>query len=166
MLIIVSQTMIIISVVVGVLTAPVNFIVDFLCVDVLSAPMPVYDATARRSSVAQRAVAMGRRASAAVMAVSDAAISKLKLRRDLSTTRMKIPRGTMDAHLQLQSVAFQPNDVLETRDRKRATLIRSVSKIAPSQVDDPSYDEFLIEFREQRSVLSSVVVQDYDSSWR
>lgn len=122
---------------VALLTAPVNLIVDFLFVEVISAP--TVQSLKKESSSHFTSSAFGqvlRRASSAVSRVSVASKNTLrKLRREsesisdnwidmIATTRV-IPPRTREAHEEAMECANDVIEVAKSRQDRRSTLMKS-----------------------------------------
>jgi hypothetical protein len=141
------QTTIVVSVLVAILTAPINLVVDFIFEDILLAPTAseekMQEIRLRRISMHQqgtlgqamrRASNVARRASAAtVQAVTHARsnfIGRMTSRRqqsgdDLPSTEMKIPDETSQAHAVAQASSQQlAHQIQERNEKRKRTMMR------------------------------------------
>jgi hypothetical protein len=175
------------SLVVAIFTAPINFVVDFLFVDILSSPTA--DETKMKAFVrangnmgqraARRASNIIRRASA----LSQDSGKQASLMKSQSSSLLQLPIGVADVRLLATSSAshlveqnresidgmtrrrteMRKGPLLTSKERMRMRL--KIQHKANSDSADDLFSEFLIDLNEQRRLLKPAEKERYDLKW-
>lgn len=156
------------SIIVSILTAPMNLLVDFIFENILSAPTSdvVFEERVKVHSASRISLSesRSRRALTKLSSLSsdlvNHAVQVASQRRTLVVATRLIPSTFLDAHLNAKSIA---EEIVFSEEKKQ--LGEANDNTLMSSTSDELYREFLDKLRKQRLDLSPKSRSKFDNCW-